>query len=209
MEIPVQIPNATKEITTQVSDPNTFWLVLVTLILAGITFFGILLANKRTRESIELTKKELDSKIRAWLRIEFLEPSHVILKDDSAIPQDEYWRNMGKYTSPIVAYDYQTEVTNIGSLPAMNVRGKFLESFNKFSRDEFENYDKSNPLPLMPGESFPKVVTISKETYEKSATTPYYIGLLVEYNLDDKTIAKVGKIWQLKENLTSIIDSWI
>src|SRR5690348_18058258 len=109
MTLSTQIPNATKEIVIQVSDPNTLWLVLVTLILAVITFFGILLTNKKTRESNELTKesndltrKELDSKIRAWLRIEYLKHVHVILKDNLAVDWDEYWNNIGKYKSPIM-----------------------------------------------------------------------------------------------------------
>lgn len=75
MDSIIQVANGTHQIIIQVSDPNTVGLVIATLIIAGVTFFGILLSNKRTRESNDALKES-----NRLLRIDILARYRPILQ---------------------------------------------------------------------------------------------------------------------------------
>jgi len=95
VEIPIQIPNGTNQVIIQVGDPNTVWLVVATLIIAGVTFFGILLSNKRTRESIELSEKELKSRMIPLLQFENTNANLTTHKEQRIVRLTAVLRNAG------------------------------------------------------------------------------------------------------------------
>ena len=76
VDIPIQIPNGTHQVIIQVSDKNTIWLVIATIVLAigtcaiaWITYNGNKESNRLTRESNDLLKLEIKNKIRPDLQV--------------------------------------------------------------------------------------------------------------------------------------------
>ena len=210
MDIPIQIPNGTNQILVQVSDPNSYLLILSSFILVLVTLAGVIITGILTRKSNELTRKELDSRMRPWLRIEHLTFEFVILADKTIVTWDEYWNNKGKYLSLLEKISLVTKVTNVGPLPAINATGKFHETSNTISRNTFSTRSEAtSPHLLMAGDYFPKHFDISAEIFNKSSEKPYHIGLVVQYEINEKnTKNEVGKIWFVQGNNISLVDSW-
>lgn len=209
MDIPVQIPNATKEIVIQVSDPNTFWLVFVTLILAGITFFGILLSNKRTKESNDLLLKQIQIKVRPWITFPEPMPIFVILENRS-VPYEKYALNPTEYGSDILDVSFSIDITNIGIAPTKKVDYRILSIPTKIERNyllEHGNTGKSFPLAPQEKIAFPFVVPIIH--WRKRKESPYYFGLYVEYEIEKGKIGKIGKIWSVGDGGISQEDYWV
>lgn len=65
----IQIPNGTHQVIVQVADPNTFWLVIGTFVLAIITLIGIIWSNKNTQRSNKLLRTDLYARLKPILRI--------------------------------------------------------------------------------------------------------------------------------------------
>ncbi|MDE1725048.1 MAG: hypothetical protein KGH76_04010 [Thaumarchaeota archaeon] len=69
MDPTIQISNGTHQVILQITDPNTFWLVIGTFVLAVITLIGIIWSNKNTQRSNKLLQTDLYARVKPLLRI--------------------------------------------------------------------------------------------------------------------------------------------
>ena len=69
-------------------DPNTA--IIIAIVAVGISITGVLLSDWRTRQAISLTKQDLNSKLRPWLKIDIVTPTYVTLKNNSILEYDEF-----------------------------------------------------------------------------------------------------------------------
>ncbi|MDE1812752.1 MAG: hypothetical protein KGH85_07800 [Thaumarchaeota archaeon] len=91
MDQAIQVSNGTHQIIVQVSDPNTIWLVIATVVLAIATWFVVWIthrgnkeSNQFTRESNDLLKLDITNKIRPDLQVVNFSPEPLREGDTTA-----------------------------------------------------------------------------------------------------------------------------
>ena len=139
----IQIQNGTHQIIVQVSDPNTIWLVIATSIIAGVTFFGILLSNKRTRESNE--RAEIEFKVRMKPIFVFVNPK-------------VFWS--GAEPNVKARMGFTCLIRNDGVLSARKINVKIIQTNNTKIEDVIKEFPSNlrsiqiNPIPRNHTEPF-------------------------------------------------------
>ena len=188
--------------------------VIIASIAVMITFFGILLADKRTRESNELTRKELNTKLRPWIRVGKIEPEFLISNKGSHVKWDEFLSNQEKFLMDAKAVMFSIPYENIGTTPALKVNSFSLhDDKEKITRNILMKNKKEAESPasiLMPGEIRNFHFTIPYSVYDALYNgKKCFVGVSIEYYVDDMTISTLGKIWDYDRSSANLIDSWI
>lgn len=205
----IPLSNQTLIHIVQVSDPYTPWLVIATFILAGCTIFGILLSNKRTKESVELTRAEMSVSLRPWIGVIDIQ-AEAYLFEDGSVENYEAVQNMitkGKsLRGKIKNVSMDILIKNVGTLPAKDVQYRLLLSDKTITRTEVESAKITDKAVLLPGEKDHTGYDIGLKQFDSRIT--YYVGICVEYDVN-KRMEHSGKIWELSGNTRKIIEDWI
>lgn len=167
-----------------------------------ITVFGILLSDKRTRDSNKLTRTELMHRLRAWIKIQNLD-MHIISINGNRLPWMDFWLDPSKHPGDMDYAVLRTEVHNIGTIPALDLTGSFMKMNKPITKEMLENFKNPTlPFPLVPGDVFPCTFQISKEEYNNANKIPFYFGLLVRYKVENETKG-IGKIWKYNRDIST------
>jgi len=181
--------------------------VIVASVAVIITFVGILLSNRRTKESNTMTRTELKHRFRAWIKIENLF-GYLITVDGVNYSWNEYWGDTSKHPGKISSRTLKTEIRNIGEMPAIDLSGNFLQDDKPITREMLGKFDSSTlPFPLVPGDIFPKTFDVTEEVYANSNKKPLYFGILVRYQVNNVEKG-IGKIWKYDGTITTE-DTWL
>jgi len=171
MDFALTISNQTSNTVTLQSDPYTFWLVIGTFAIAVFTLLGILLSNRRTKESIDLTRKEMEARLKPILQV--LNPTLSNMTDKS--PQ---------YTK------FKCDVKNIGKSPASDYSSYYFDYLEKptikeLIRDEVKiKKQKRLSEGLIPPNYFDYIE--SDFTWQIDSVNKSWIVLWFEYRFLDK-----------------------
>ena len=183
--------------------------VIIASVVVIITFFGILLADKRTRESNELTRMELNSRLRPWIKIGDITQEFVQFENGDTISWSKYTDNVSKHPTPKIVI-YGGHIENVGLIPTMGAKLFSIEQENQFTKkDLVGKTQKAKEFVLMPSE---KIHISSEVKYNMMIITdknPYYIGYRIDYLVNKNKVETVGKIWSLRKNLTRIDEYWV
>ena len=135
-------------------------LVFGTFVIALVTVIGILLTHQRTRESLDLTRGELNARLRPWIGISSIDTVAFFNPNTGIqIAQDQFNQlNQGQRNNLGVTHTlYIIKFKNSGMLLARNVRLRSLHR-NLGLNDpnptvgDLQNMDFGNPTVLMPDE---------------------------------------------------------
>jgi len=174
-----------------------------------ITVAGIYLSNKRTKDSNDLLKKDIDSRIRPWLKISDIHPTHMFLKNGDSLNWDEY--NIKKVNEQILpdSEDYASfsySITNVG-LVSTEIHRKTSATLVKFSKEELKSSKKDPVINIVPNEEFRSNLKLPYDKYKALNENPFYYGVHIDYEWDGG-VSSVGKIWALTLGTSKIDDSW-
>jgi len=126
--------------------------VIIASVAVLITFVGILLADKRTRESNELTRMELNSRLRPWIKIEDITQEFVQFKNGNTISWGKWTDNVSKYPVPKIVV-YGGHIENVGLIPTKEAMLFSIEQKNQFTKkDLVGRTQKDKEFVLMPSE---------------------------------------------------------
>jgi len=182
--------------------------IYVAIAAVIITLVGIIWANKRTKESIEITQKEIKSRVRPWIKIEDTSPEFATLANGTTVSWQRFIDKRSKYGIPKLVI-FGTHIENVGQAPSTDVRFYFLEEENEVKRENLMNVSEVlNTFAMMPGERRHISSNLSYELWEKSNQDHFYIGYRFDYDVDGKTNT-TAKIWEIDGALSRIKDSWI
>lgn len=183
--------------------------IIVASVAVIITFVGIILADKRTKESNELTVMELKQRLRPWLKINQLWPTSAILYSGGT----QEWKTFadGKTQDPsnLKSVGYNSEIENIGSLPVKKMKVKVLQKNEKLTKQDVKNDGNEYPVfPLMPQEHLSVLFEMKGSDYLNRDKKPQYLGIYVEYEVEEKTNS-IGKIWEIGDPSIANEDYWL
>lgn len=183
--------------------------VIIASVVVIITFFGILLADKRTRESNELTRMELNSRLRPWIKIEDITQEFVQFENGDTISWSKYTDNVSKHPTPKIVI-YGGRIENVGLIPTMGAKLFSIEQENQFTKkDLVGKTQKAKEFVLMPSEKIHISSEVKYNTMIITDKNPYYIGYRIDYLVNKNKVETVGKIWSLRKNLTRIDEYWV
>jgi len=167
----------------------------------GVSIFGVLLSDWRTRQSMKLTKQDLNSKLRPRLKIDDnVFPSYVGLTNNSVLEYNEFDSKIE--ISEIHYVIFNRVVTNVGSLPTIAAKTRLLDSCPPFNKQKLQKEAPSHADPVMTGECFDLPFIMMKEDWINRNKNDCFIGLETEHEWDEN-VAKIGKIWLL-EGVTNV-----
>ena len=181
--------------------------IYVAIAAVLIIAFGIFLSDKRTRESNELTRTDLRTRLRPWIKIEDITIEFIKFADGTTVKWNRYIENTSAYKNPVIII-YGSHLENIGQAPATNVKFYFIESDTKFTKENLMTAkDKWDDFALMPSERRYVSTNVPHEIWKNSENEHYYIGYRCDYEVDRK-MNTTAKIWEIEGSLARVADTW-
>ena len=173
--------------------------VTIALIAVIITFFGVLLSDRRTKKSNELTLIEIKHRLRPWIKITDVFPTSAFLTDGSIATWEQFTNNTDNHIDLLTNVQYTSKIENIGSLPAMAIKIKTLGGIEEIKKGDVEKDGvKGIILPLMPNETFTNRYDLSIKEFKDRKNNPHYYGIYIEYYVEDEKNS-VEKIWEITD----------
>ncbi|MCH7560382.1 MAG: hypothetical protein IIC67_03265 [Thaumarchaeota archaeon] len=183
--------------------------VIIASVAVVVTFVGILLSNKRTNESNNLTRKLVEADLRPRIRMTSPDLDIIVLKDGSMIEIEEYNKDPKKYLNPKFLR-IKVVVVNEGKLHTRSVKGIWHQSTSSFDKNELRKKGRGiRSIPLIPGETFDHNYDFNFKPYVEFLKEKHTFGLEVDYEINQVTRVKNGKIWEIRNGVFHIIHSWI
>lgn len=204
---PIQIINNTGTVSIQHDD----FIISVVLVIA--TFAGVAVAivaswlsNKRTKESNELLKTELESRLRPWLSLTDPFPFHVILKDGRSVSYDEITEDPKIKIEDYAEVSFAYYVSNPGQLPAKRVMTATLKQSTPINRETFGtvNISEHDGFIIMPGQKHRTLITLTGQEFMDLDTKPIHIGISCIYEINQYLN---GQIWSTTEILKTNMET--
>lgn len=175
-----------------------------------VVVIGILISDQRTRESNTLTRKELNARLRPWLRITTPYSHRAVYSGNILLPFEQFASGKRIDGKEPEAIRIQIQVVNFGLLPALDVTGRTLQSENEITRKELhENGSLTQGTPLLPQDNFDQNFDIPFDKYKKLGKEIYYFGIEVDYKINDSQKKTIGTIFKIESNVFHVADSWI
>jgi len=193
-----------------VNDP---YLIYGTWALVIVTLIGIIITSILTKKSLNETKKsntiltiDIQNRLRPFIQITDILPNTVTLQNNSIISWENYIHSKPKPSIKFVSF--KGELKNLGSVPALDIKPKWLKRNSKIVRNDLDNGQEDPNFPLGVKESYPLTATITWDEYINSESKPYYVGIKINYLIFDKK-EELGKIWKIQPTTITTEDYWI
>jgi len=179
--------------------------VIIASIATITTFVGIYLSNKRTKESNNMMQKEINIKLRPWIRIEGCKPTHGILASDAIME----WKDITDNNIHPVSVRLSSEFTNFGNTPCYFVSSMFKQK-TVFNRDVLINDEmrKRNVGICMPQAKLNKDLIVPYEEWPKKPKQNFFVGVRIVYKLNESTEVETGTIWEIESGKNLVRDTW-
>lgn len=205
---PIQIINNTGSVTIQSSELTiSIILVIATFVGIGVAIAGVFYSNKQTKKSNELTEMELKSRLRPWILIADITPTFITLITGGKIRyNDPIVKQISK--NQIATVTFGSEIKNVGLAPTTKIIGKWILGKSKIQRKDFDHANEDPPFVLMVNESYPTSFQIAGIDFNNLGTQPMYQGLQIFYQINDKKIGVISKIYQIGYGGGLILDYW-
>jgi|APSaa5957512535_1039671.scaffolds.fasta_scaffold00472_13 hypothetical protein len=159
-----------------------------------------------SQKSTAILELDIKNRLRPILQILDIKPHLVTLQNNESLLWADYIRATPK---PIpIRISFSAEIKNLGSVPALQVRGKWMQGKEKITRESLKHGKEDPSFPLGVGESYPFTVNFTWDEFLESKHDYYYIGMRIEYDVLDKK-EEIGKIFQIKYNTILNLDYWI
>ena len=163
---------------------------------------------KESEKQTNLMKKEIESRLRPWLSPINIINTLVSFQDESVVSLDDAneqirtKQNKSKPSSLI----YELQVKNFGAIPC-EYRIKTINGESKIEKKDLEKRSKISTYTIMPGETKFSHAKLAHDYLKNGGI--YYVGILLEYNIDENRISKIGKIWKIDYKSTDCTSEWI
>lgn len=122
-------------------------LIIGTFIIAISLIVGIAITSQKTRESNQLTresndliKKELDVKLRPWIKINDIKYTHAVLKNGRSVGWNDTI-SQGMDRSELKTAIMSLSLENIGKIPTEKLYVK-ISHFERLTKEEYGNWAK-------------------------------------------------------------------
>ncbi len=186
--------------------------VIVASVAVIITFIGVILSDKRTRESNELTRTELNIRLRPWIKIGDTNPTYVTFQNGEIMKWEEYTNKINELKETPNFIRMITEIKNVGQSPTLKLNTIKHQANSKFLKNIlYEKQFEAESIFLLPEDHIFYTYHIPYEDWINASykNTPYYFGIRIDYHIDEKTITSLGRIWVIRAGASTIEETWI
>lgn len=174
------------------------------LVISGIATTALVLVVWR---QFAITKKEMESRLRPWVAPTTLRPTFVIFENHTNEPYESFMIDRKKFPDPELI-QYSISIENTGQIPAKKIKQKFTNTKIKFDKNSLEDIEPSKgTFSLIPGGKQTIIFTTPFKEIKKDEI--YYVGLSLEYDIDNKNKGKSGKIWKNAKLNHEVLEDWI
>ena len=182
-------------------DNLTDWIVIASGIATAVLVFLVW-------KQFGATKREMKSRLRAYIGIGELEHKRIHFANDTLIDTNEANKLISSPDFKIlpVGRIYHMKMKNVGGIPT-TVDIKYLQKDVKFSKEELENSKVKKNIPLVPQQEDHISVNVSLNTLDEGGSI--FAGLMIEYNPHKEKKSKVWRIWEIKKHVNPTLESGI
>jgi len=190
--------------------------VVVQIFLVGISIITAIIiwkkmseSNKLVKNSNELLKKDIDSRIRPWVMAGETKPNQVIFEDDSVQYYDVWAKDPSKFPFDVKEVLVRMELINSGSMPAKKFRKKIASSHSILDKNSFADirFDELS-VKLMSNQKHFVNWHIPWADWKNRPSNPLYLGILFEYEVEENKTEESGLIVNMGHAGTHVIKSW-
>jgi len=220
-----EILESTNEILKSTNDAQTT-LVIVTIFLVIATSVGIVFSIMYTRKSVshlerqldvsvqsnqnvkdsnEMVQKELDIKLRPWMKIDGIEPSHKIFSNNAIVK----WGDPSPDGVKQEFVKLNSTFSNFGNTPCFFVSRLYRDD-KMFGREKVVNDEMREKKVgiCMPNSKLFKHLKIPNDIWPNTPEKSFFAGQGIIYKLNETTEVEMGIIWEIMHGGPVVRDNW-
>jgi len=182
-------------------DNLTDWIVIASGIATAVLVFLVW-------KQFGATKKEMESRLRAYIGINELEHKRTLFANDISIDTNEANKLMSSpdFTIAQVGRIYHMKMKNVGGMPT-KVEIKHLRKDVKFAKEELDRSEIKINIPLVPQQEDHITVNVPWNTLKEGGSI--FAGLMIKYYPHKGKKCKVWRIWEIKKDVNPTLESGI
>lgn len=179
--------------------------VIIASIAVIVSIVGVYLADKRTRDSNELVRTDINARLRPWVVIEGCKPEFIIADDGEVVT----WENRNNLNKSRKSVRIVARFKNIGAIPCHAV-SRMIKSDKQLTRNlgNIVELKTINSTIMMPNETILKHIDVDYNEWVNIPNNPLFFGLWIVYTVSDQLESEMGKIWEFYRGGNSIRDNW-